>query len=60
MIKQLVQEYREGDTVVRTIIVTFFRIPVFKYKKTSTNIVVVRQFTPITKTLKIKGFNNEN
>lgn len=60
MIKQLIQEYREGDRVVRTMIITFFRIPIFKYRKTSTNIVAVRQFTPITKTLKIKGFNNED
>lgn len=58
MIRMVTQEYREGDSVVRTIVVTFLCIPVFKFKKTSTNTIVVRQFMTIKEPTKINGFRN--
>lgn len=36
MINIKIKEYGEEDTVIRTITVTFFCIPIFSYKKTST------------------------
>lgn len=58
MIKMVTQEYKEGDLAIRTIVVTFLCIPIFKFKKTSTNNVVVGQFTPIKEKeiVKVKGF----
>lgn len=54
------QEYREGNLAVRTTIVTFLCIPVFKFRKTSTNNVVVKQLTTIKKSIKVKGLKYEN
>ena len=34
MIKTLIKEHTEGDYAVRTALVTFFGIPIYKYKKT--------------------------
>lgn len=56
MINMRTEEYREGDLAVRTIVITFLCIPIFKFKKTSTNNVAVGQLTPIKKKAKIKGF----
>lgn len=56
MIKVVTQEYREGDLAVRTTVVTFLCIPIFKFKKTSTNHVAVNQLTVIKEPVKIKGF----
>ena len=56
MINMVTQEYREGDLAVRTTVVTFLHIPIFKFKKTSTNHVAVGQLTPIKEPVKIKGF----
>lgn len=41
MIKVLTSEYREGDQAVRTTVVTFLCIPIFKYKKSTTNNIAV-------------------
>ena len=41
MINIKIKEYGEEDTVTRIITVTLFCIPVFSYKKTSTNRVTV-------------------
>ena len=59
MINTRIKEYREGDLVTRTITVTLFYIPIFSYKKTSTNRVAVNQFNKPEERIKIKGFNNE-
>ena len=59
MISIKIKEYGEEDTVIRIITVTLFCIPVFSYKKTSTNRVVVDQFNKPKERIKIKGFNNE-
>ena len=59
MINIKIKEYGEEDIVTRTITVTRFCIPIFSYKKTSTNRVVVNQFNKPEERIKIKGFNNE-
>ena len=57
MVSMVTQEYREGNLATRTTVVTFFNIPIFKLKKTSTNNMAVRQLTPIEeKITEIKGF----
>ena len=59
MINIRIKEYGEEDIVTRTITVTLFYIPIFSYKKTSTNRVAVNQFNKPEEIIKIKGFNNE-
>ena len=59
MIKMVTQEYQEGNLAVRTIVITFLFIPIFKFKETSTNQMVVRQLTPIKERIQLKGFNYE-
>lgn len=56
MISMVTQEYREGNLAVRTTVVTFLCIPIFKFRKTSTNNVAVGQLTPIKEVTKVKGF----
>lgn len=60
MIKMITQEYREGNLAVRTTVVTFLRIPIFKFRKTSTNNIAVKQLTAIKESIKVKGFKYEN
>lgn len=61
MIKMLTQEYREGNLAVRTIVITFFGIPVFRFRKTSTNNIAVRQLSELKETFKVNGYyENEN
>lgn len=57
MIKIVTQEYQEGNLAVRTTVVTFLFIPIFKFKKTSTNQMAVRQLTPMKERVQLKGFN---
>ena len=57
MIKMLTKEYREGDLAIRTIVVTFLYIPIFRYKKTTTNNKAVAMLTVAKEPSKIKGFN---
>ena len=59
MINIRIKEYGEEDIVTRIITITLFYIPIFSYKKTSTNRVVVNQFNKPEEIIKIKGFNNE-
>ena len=59
MINIRIKEYGEEGIVTRTITVTLFCIPIFNYKKTSTNRVAVNQFNKPEERIKIKGFNNE-
>lgn len=59
MINIRIKEYGEEDIVTRTITITLFYIPIFSYKKTSTNRVAVNQFNKPEERIKIKGFNNE-
>lgn len=59
MINIRIKEYGEGDIVTRIITITLFYIPIFSYKKTSTNRVAVNQFNKPEEIIKIKGFNNE-
>ena len=59
MIKMVTQEHQEGNLAVRTTVVTFFYIPIFKFKKTSTNQMAVRQLTPIKERVQLKGFSYE-
>lgn len=56
MIKMKTKEYREGDLAVRTTEVTFLCIPIFKYKKTSTNNQAVKMLTSITQPTSVKGY----
>lgn len=57
MIKVLIKEYREGDLAVKTTEVTFLYIPIFRYKKTTTNNKAVQLLTVVKEPNKIKGFN---
>lgn len=59
MIRQEVKEYSEDGLAVRTLQIKFLGMPIFKYKKTSTNKMAVAQLTPSTKPIKVKGFSNE-
>ena len=59
MINIRIKEYGEEDIVTITITITLFYIPIFSYKKTSTNRVAVNQFNKPEERIKIKGFNNE-
>lgn len=56
MIKVLTKEYREGDLAVKTTEVTFLCIPLFKYKKSTTNNKAVELLTIVKQPTKIKGF----
>lgn len=56
MIKVLTKEYREGDLAVKTTEVTFLCIPLFKYKKSTTNNKTVALLTTMQQPTKIKGF----
>lgn len=60
MIKKITQEYREGNLAVRTTIISFLCIPIFKFRKTTTNNSIVSQLTVIKELNKIKGFKYEN
>lgn len=59
MIRMVTQEYQEGNLAVRTTVVTFLFIPIFKFKKTSTNQMAVMQLAPIKEKIQLKGFNYE-
>ena len=56
MIKMLTKEYREGDLAVKTTEVTFLCIPIFKYRKSTTNNQAVKLLTSISQPTKVKGF----
>lgn len=56
MIEIVIQEYREGNLAVRTTVVTFLCIPIFKFRKTFNKNVAVEQLTPIKEVTKVKGF----
>lgn len=56
MIKVLTKEYREGDLAVKTTEVTFLCIPLFKYKKSTTNNRAVELLTIVKQPTKVKGF----
>lgn len=60
MIKKVIQEYREGDLAVRTTVISFLCIPIFKFRETTTNNSIVNQLTVIKELNKIKGFKYEN
>ena len=57
MIKIIKHEYVEDDIAVRTTTITFFSIPIFKLKETSTNASIIRNLTPIRMLNKVKGFS---
>ena len=59
MIKVITDEYREGDNAVKTTSITLFGIPIFKYKKLTTNNKAVTLLT-VQKETTIKGFKNED
>ena len=60
IIEIVTQEYREENLAVRTTIVTLLCIPIFKFRKTSTNNVAVKQLTAIKESIEVKGFKYEN
>ena len=60
MIKKVIQEYREGDLAVRTTVISFLCIPIFKFRETTTNNSIVNHLTVIKELNKIKGFKYEN
>lgn len=55
MIKVITKEFREGDYAVKTTLITFFGLTIFKYRKETTNNQAVRALTVIKKQ-NIKGF----
>lgn len=59
MINVITNEYREGDLAVKTVVVTFLYIPIFKKTETSTNSAAVIALTGITKPTKVNGFKYE-
>lgn len=59
MVKQETKEYSEDGLAVRTIQVTIFGVPIYKFKKTSTNQAAVAQLSSAKKSVKVKGFINE-
>lgn len=59
MVKMIVKEYRQGDQGVNDIIVKLFGLPIFKYKKTTTNYTVVALLTPKVLAHSVKGFKDE-
>lgn len=56
MIEVLTKEYREGDQAVKTTVVTFLYIPLFKYKKSTTNNKAVALLTVANQPKEVKGF----
>jgi hypothetical protein len=56
----LTKEYREGDLAVQTTEVTFLCIPIFKYKKVTTNNRAVAMLTVAKSDKKVKGFYETN
>lgn len=58
MIKQETKEYSEDGLAVRTIRITLFGVPIYRFKKTS-NKAAVAQLTTAPKPTKVKGFSNE-
>lgn len=56
MIKVLTKECREGDLAVKITEVTFLCIPIFKYKKSTTNNKAVALLTIMNQPKKVKGF----
>lgn len=59
MIKQETKEYSEDGLAVRIIQITLFGVPIYRFKKTSTNEAAVAQLTTAPKPTKVKGFSNE-
>lgn len=56
MIKVFDDEYREGDLAIKIVKVTFFGIPIYISKKTSTASNIVAALTQTKKQNKVKGF----
>lgn len=56
MIKIVTQEYVKENLAVKTTVITFLRIPIFKSEETTTNNIVVNQLMPVKEPIKIKGF----
>lgn len=59
MIEVTIIEKAEGTLGVKTTRITFLGVPIFRYKKTTTNNVVVKQLTPAPQPKKIVGFRHE-
>lgn len=59
MINYKVKEYSNDGLAIRVAKVTLFGIPLYKFKKTSTNRIAVAQLTTAKNSIKIKGFSNE-
>nr|DAK53093.1 MAG TPA: hypothetical protein [Crassvirales sp.] len=59
IVKVITKEYREGDNAVKTTSITLFGMPIFRYKKLTTNNKAVALLTVQKKTI-IKGFKNED
>lgn len=59
MIKQETKEYSEDGLAVRTIRITLFGVPIYRFKETSTNKDAVAQLTAAPKPTKVKGFSYE-
>lgn len=61
IIKVYRDEFREGYLGVRTWLITFFGIPIFRARLTSTNNQAVRTLTVVEeKKTKVIGFNSNN
>lgn len=59
MIKQETKEYSEDGLAVRTIRITLFGVPIYRFKETSTNKAAVAQLAVAPKLTKVKGFSYE-
>lgn len=59
MIRQTTKEFTVNGLAVRTIEITFFGVPIYSFKKTSTNQAAVAQLQQAAETTKVKGFSYE-
>lgn len=59
MIKQETKEYSEDGLAVRTIRITLFGVPIYRFKKTSTNNKAVAMLAKASQSKKVIGFSYE-
>ena len=59
IIKVITDEYKEGDSAVRTKTITLFNIVIYSSKETTTNNQIVNLLA-VQKGTVIKGFKNED
>lgn len=58
MIRFITREFRENNLGVRENVITFFSIPIYKSRHTTTNQGIVTQLSEIKQKTQIKGFKS--